>query len=143
MQQSTWKKFVFYVLAGFAAPLVCAAASGPVSTAESTDLFAEIGVCAVALEEGDEAACPLVSCLTQQGYNECISCPGCTCDPRTDWCTAATPPPPPKTGCPNVSCLTEDGYNECISCPGCDCHPRTDQCYEPSPDVSIEETAMP
>ena len=30
-------------------------------------------------------ACPTVSCLTQQGYNECIQA-RCICDPRTDWC---------------------------------------------------------
>lgn len=84
--------------------------------------------------------CPNVSCLTQEGYYECVSCPGCTCDPRNDLCVPEPPPPPPKTECPNVSCLSQEGYYECISCPGCDCHPQTDQCYgTPEPGIGADE----
>jgi hypothetical protein len=33
-------------------------------------------------------ACPAVSCLTQQGYDECRQA-GCGCDPMNDSCVSA------------------------------------------------------
>ena len=70
-------------------------------------------------------ACPSVSCLTETGYNECVSA-GCTCDPKYDTCVPKTPPPPPPA-CPAVSCLTQTGYEQCAAA-GCGCDPKTDAC---------------
>jgi hypothetical protein len=74
---------------------------------------------------GTATACPGVSCLTETGYNQCVSA-GCTCDPRNDWCVPPPPPPPPPA-CPAVSCLTQTGYQQCVAA-GCGCDPRTDAC---------------
>ena len=74
---------------------------------------------------GTATACPSVSCLTETGYNRCVSA-GCTCDPKYDTCVPPPPPPPPPS-CPAVSCLTETGYNQCVAA-GCGCDPRTDAC---------------
>ena len=83
---------------------------------------------ATPLTSATPAACPAVSCLTQQGYDQCVAAPGCKCDERTDWCTSSPPPPPPPTGCPAVSCLTQQGYEQCVASPNCKCDERTDWC---------------
>lgn len=85
------------------------------------------------------AACPAVSCLTQQGYDKCVAAPGCKCDERTDWCTSSPPPPPPPTGCPAVSCLTQEGYEQCVASPDCKCDERTDLCGKK---VVVEDTPI-
>ena len=146
MQRNFWPRVLRFVFVGWAVLGVSVALGESTEHSEvSAELSSEslwteeVGICAVGTEFGEETTCPLVSCLTQQGYNECMSCSGCMCDPMTDWCTPTPPPPPPKTGCPNVSCLSQAGYEECVACPGCDCHPRTDQCYAP-PSVGKVET---
>lgn len=73
-------------------------------------------------------SCPNVSCLTQEGYNQCTGA-GCGCDPKNDWCVPKSTPTPTTPACP-PGCYPQAAYDACKACGG-SCDAR-DRCIPPT-----------
>jgi hypothetical protein len=84
-------------------------------------------------------SCPSVSCLTQEGYDQCTGA-GCGCDPRTDACVPkSTPTPSPTPACP-PGCYPQSAYDACKACGG-SCDAR-DRCIPPAPTATATATPV-